>query len=322
MELRHLNEFVHLVSSGNFTETARELHLTQPSLSKHIKVLEHELGVELFNRAHNSVELTEEGFYFFGVAKNIISMLASAQRALIDIRLHKPIIIDGRFDDPLISSLISSTLGTLKKTEEYLPIMFNHDVSKSPLSLLQQGRIDLIIDILTLDDEETSYFDQLPLLIRPFMAIMERNHPLAGKEALTIMDLQGTTLLHLIWENEDTAWKRIKKLCLDQGFSLKHELLPVRSLTEGFTNIPSGAVLILPNALDDLKFVKHSPHYCVLPFIDPEAAWIVNAIYRHDNFEKLASLLQALQETALLIMRQLKPENMQSEKESTDRPVQ
>jgi len=57
----HAYEFVVLAETLNFTATAKQLMLAQPALSKHIQMLEHELGVQLLERSTHSVVLTEDG---------------------------------------------------------------------------------------------------------------------------------------------------------------------------------------------------------------------------------------------------------------------
>jgi len=48
VDLLRIETFLHAAENLNFSETARILHLTQPTVSHHIKNLEKELGVELF----------------------------------------------------------------------------------------------------------------------------------------------------------------------------------------------------------------------------------------------------------------------------------
>jgi LysR family hca operon transcriptional activator len=59
MELRHLRYFVAVVEEGSLTTAAeRRLHTSQPSLSRQIRDLEHEVGAELLSRSVNGVALT------------------------------------------------------------------------------------------------------------------------------------------------------------------------------------------------------------------------------------------------------------------------
>ena len=61
MNLLQLRLFRDIARELSFVKTARQNHITQPAVSTHIKNLEEELGVKLFNRAPRSVQLTPEG---------------------------------------------------------------------------------------------------------------------------------------------------------------------------------------------------------------------------------------------------------------------
>ncbi len=61
MKTEHLEEFVDLSNTLNFTKTAKNFYITQPVLSKHIAILEQELGGRLFDRGHQGVVLTPFG---------------------------------------------------------------------------------------------------------------------------------------------------------------------------------------------------------------------------------------------------------------------
>ncbi|MBG0790612.1 MAG: LysR family transcriptional regulator [Desulfovibrionaceae bacterium] len=61
MELYQLRTFVAVAEEGNFTRAGKRVHATQPAVSAHIKALEEELGVRLFDRVPRGVELTQAG---------------------------------------------------------------------------------------------------------------------------------------------------------------------------------------------------------------------------------------------------------------------
>lgn len=61
MELYHLRSFVAVAEEGHLSRAAERLHLSQPSLSAHIKTLEEELGLALFARTPKGMLLTEAG---------------------------------------------------------------------------------------------------------------------------------------------------------------------------------------------------------------------------------------------------------------------
>ena len=74
MELNYLREFVALAQTCHYQETADRLFISQPSLSKHIKTMEAELGAELFKRTSRRVELSEFGRAFLPYAQRIAAV--------------------------------------------------------------------------------------------------------------------------------------------------------------------------------------------------------------------------------------------------------
>lgn len=74
MELRVLRYFLAVAQQRNITKAARELLVSQPTLSKQLADLESELGVKLFIRGHRQITLTDEGEYLQARAKEIIQL--------------------------------------------------------------------------------------------------------------------------------------------------------------------------------------------------------------------------------------------------------
>ena len=72
MELSLLREFIVLSQTLNYTKAAEILHLTQPTLSKHIVAMEKELGCSLLERDRRRVELTESGNVFAAAALQMV----------------------------------------------------------------------------------------------------------------------------------------------------------------------------------------------------------------------------------------------------------
>jgi len=74
LDIRQLEIFVKIVSCGNFSKAARELYLTQPTVSSHIHALEEELGISLFERRSREAVLTDGGKQFYPYALNILML--------------------------------------------------------------------------------------------------------------------------------------------------------------------------------------------------------------------------------------------------------
>ena len=82
MELRHLRYFIAVAETGSLTEAAeRRLHTSQPSLSRQIRDLEYQVGVELLSRGARGVELTAAGRAFLDHARLALAQVDAAREA-------------------------------------------------------------------------------------------------------------------------------------------------------------------------------------------------------------------------------------------------
>lgn len=72
MNLKQLEAFVRIADSGSFSKAAKELYLTQPTISAHISALEKELNTRLFVRNTKEVRLSDSGTVLFDYAKQMV----------------------------------------------------------------------------------------------------------------------------------------------------------------------------------------------------------------------------------------------------------
>lgn len=78
MKLRHLQYFVAVAEELNMRVAAEKMHISQPPLSRQIRELEKDLGIELFDRDKKKLRLTQAGEYFLKEAKEILNKSQSA----------------------------------------------------------------------------------------------------------------------------------------------------------------------------------------------------------------------------------------------------
>ena len=82
MELRLLRYFLEAANEGNITYAARRLHITQPSLSRQLALLEQELGRTLYTRDSRGIRLTEDGLFLRKRAAEILDLEAKTLEEL------------------------------------------------------------------------------------------------------------------------------------------------------------------------------------------------------------------------------------------------
>jgi len=85
MDIRQIRYFLTIVQEGQFTKAANKLNIAQPPLSQQIKLLEKELGVKLLIRGAKGIDLTEAGQIFTIRAEQILNLVDSTKKELIDL---------------------------------------------------------------------------------------------------------------------------------------------------------------------------------------------------------------------------------------------
>jgi LysR family cyn operon transcriptional activator len=85
MELRHLRYFLKIAETSSFTQAAKALNITQPTLSHQIKQLEEEIGTPLFDRAGRTVQLTAQGAVFKTCAEGALREIEQGLTALSEL---------------------------------------------------------------------------------------------------------------------------------------------------------------------------------------------------------------------------------------------
>ena len=143
MDLKQLNYFLTVVNEQQITAAAKKLHMAQPPLSQQMKLLEEELGTQLFKRGPHRIELTDAGRLLARRAQQLLDMADSTTREIADLCQG----LRGTLSIGTISSsgsiLLSQGLQDFHK--EFRDVHFEiHDANTYQLiELLEQGIIEI-----------------------------------------------------------------------------------------------------------------------------------------------------------------------------------
>lgn len=202
MELYQLIYFKKIAESENITKASADLNISQPSLSRSLKNLENELGVQLFNREGKRLLLNENGISFLGYTNHILDTLNEArekmkQQASICL---PPINIAMIHDNRLLPRLITSF------HQSYPHIRINLHHFSSP------GKVPPECTLVLHASEEmigsSPFCKSSKLLTEECMIGLSRAHPMAGKESLDLQELTGEPFIVLSQENSFGEFSR------------------------------------------------------------------------------------------------------------------
>lgn len=82
MTIQFLRYIVSVAEIGSITETAKKLHISQPSLSVALKEAEREVGFEIFTRSRSGIALTKEGVEFLGYARQVVQEMSLLEESI------------------------------------------------------------------------------------------------------------------------------------------------------------------------------------------------------------------------------------------------
>lgn len=193
MEFRVLEYFLAIAREGSFSKAAKQLHITQPTLSRQISDLEKEIGKVLFIRGKKQVSLTEDGVFLFNRAKEIVSL---KDKTLIefsknDDNLYGDVYIGG--GESLGMSLIAKTIKLAQDKYPNIRFRLFSGNAESVVEKLERGLIDfgILINSCVTDKYEhikLGVCDQLGVLMR-------KDDVLANKNTISISDITNKPLI-------------------------------------------------------------------------------------------------------------------------------
>lgn len=198
MEIQYIKEFLLFSEILSFSEAAKKLYISQPTLSTHISHLESDLGFKLVVRSNRKSTLTKAGKRFTKEAKEIIDSLDTLVNTCSEIACNEQQEIKiFNFAHylkkwPLISEIIADNSENLFfEVLPYPPL----DRSASPLKNLSLGFIDVAVYFSSDGSiEKTGLFSEY-LGKEDLVMYTTSDNPITKKEFFSLEDLKGNTLL-------------------------------------------------------------------------------------------------------------------------------
>lgn len=192
MELRQLRYFLKAAELLNFTDAAKQLYITQSTLSQQIKQLENELNVLLFDRIGKRVFLTEAGNEFLPFAKQTVGDADLAVQRIQDLQ-------GIRTGSLRIGITYSLSFGLapiiLRFMKEYPNIKLEvfYNTAQELLQMLKDRELDFVLSFsMTVKDEQ---IEETDLYEVPLCAIVHLRHPLAFQKNISLKELKQYSLV-------------------------------------------------------------------------------------------------------------------------------
>jgi DNA-binding transcriptional LysR family regulator len=188
MELRQLRYFREILRHANFNRAADALGVTQPALSKSMRALEAELGVQLLERGATGVVATPYGRVLAGYADLVCVELdrATAEIAAMAGRGRGLVRVGG--SGSVLRYLLPAAMRRLEEAEPGLEIRVVEGLRDDVVAALDRGDVDVGLCVQLAPDVAAA-FSVVPLLRDEIVVVACRGHPLLDRPCVEVRDL-------------------------------------------------------------------------------------------------------------------------------------
>ena len=193
MDLRQLRYFIGLATQQNYRLAAEVLHIAQPALSRQIRLLEEELGVQLFLRHSRGATPTEEGLALLERASSLVSQADQLKQDMLDRRVEPTGTVSLGLSPGLATHLSAALFDAISKEQPGMRLRLVEGFSPSLQRLLAQGDVDLAV---LNGPMRYAGLEVRPLITERMCLIGRSDHPaLADREEIGIQELAGLPLV-------------------------------------------------------------------------------------------------------------------------------
>ncbi len=218
MEFRQLRYFVTVAQELHFGRAAERLDITQPALSKQIRVLEQELGIQLLSRTKRTVGLTPAGQAFSTQARQLLKQaeeaIALAQRTA---RGEVGTLTIG-FTPTATYTILPKAITSFRSRFPQVELNMRELSTEGQVTALNQSQIDLGFLHPPIDARGLELY---PILSEEFVVVLPKEHRLHQKKSLSLRDLATESFILHSRSEGPFLYDEFFKLCRQAGFPPK-----------------------------------------------------------------------------------------------------
>ena len=200
MTLQQLRYVIKIVECGSISEAAKQLYISQPSLSNALKELEAEMGIEIFNRTARGISLTVDGREFLSYARQVMEQTELLEQRYLGKRPSKQL-------------CAVSTQHYAFAVNAFVNLLRNLEVDEYEFTLRETRTWEIIEDVKNLRSElgiiylsafnekvinkllKENHLRFYPLFTADPHVFISAHHPLAIKESVSLEDLDDYPFL-------------------------------------------------------------------------------------------------------------------------------
>ncbi len=222
LDTHQLRVFLAAAETLNFSQAAKRLHMSQPSVTQHIHNLENHFGMQLFVRAGRKLSLTEAGVTLLPMARDLVLSAVRADEMMDTLKqeIHGQLWIactttPGKY---ILPTLMADFLKKYPKVEAFISVSNRNDAFR----LLNEGKAQIMV---------SSVFNYHPdiefhkFISEPLVLIVPKNHPWTRRESINLDELRKANLI--MREHSAGSYMVLRDGLAQKGFDISelHKIL-------------------------------------------------------------------------------------------------
>jgi len=244
MELDHVEAFVAIAKSGGFTRASSELNLSQPAISRRVKLLEEELGAPLFDRMPTGVAINDAGRAFLPHAEALLASMRDGIDAVRAVRGAEHGVVTLAIVGTLASTTLTRHLRRFRDAHPGIDLRLRTALSAEVSALVLCGDATLG---LRYDKDPNPQLVSTWIHEEPMFAVCSSRHRLARARRVSPKDLAGERWL--TFPTQAGAAREPYASALERLLATTHrgahEIVPIDSLTAQKRMVEAGFGLAL-----------------------------------------------------------------------------
>lgn len=186
LNLQQLYYVKKIAEAKSINKASKALHISQPALTKQLKLLENELTVTLFERSKNGVRLTNEGNLFLDEVEKILNQVSSLKQQFLE---HKEKVLHIGALPSIATYLLPAVIKKINDSG-YKANVLVLNTSDEIECLLSEAKIDAGFGQ---DVEEKDYV--YPILVEPYYVFVPDSNPLADHQTISLSELVNQNMI-------------------------------------------------------------------------------------------------------------------------------
>jgi DNA-binding transcriptional LysR family regulator len=263
---------------GSISRAADEMGISQPTLSKYLRKIEDDLGVELFDRSTIPLRMTHAGKCYIETGRKLIDIDHQLHKQLLEIKLNKSMEVRVGISPSRAPYLLPPIIKEYQKKNRSGKIIIEEGTVAKLNEQLTNGDLDMII---SLHDESTINFERIDLFEERILLAVKKDHA-----DISPFDILRTMPLITVGRGQ-RLWYLLNDIISE--INGKEAQIECQSIESALALVKAGiGVTIVPSYIaeygqnEDIRFYPLS--FKKQPRLETEAKRCVCLFYRREQF--------------------------------------